>query len=73
MVANKQGENNWRFGKVLEVLPDGTYNIWYDCAELQSAVQADLVRLDVRSYLSVGAEVEGNYKEKGIWCAGKIR
>eukprot|EP01036_Dinobryon_divergens_P027729 gene27729-36548_t len=73
VVANKQGENNWCFGKVLEVLPDGTYKISYDCGELQSAVQADLVRLDVRSYLSVGAEVEGNYKEKGIWCAGKIR
>jgi hypothetical protein len=73
VVANKQGENNWRFGKILEVQSDGTYNIWYDCAELQSAVQADLVRLDVRSYLSVGAEVEGNYKDKGIWRAGKIR
>jgi len=81
--GNYRGKGLWHTGKISRVRLNGTFDVAYDDGESESGVNAcDIRSLDAGKSdereapmtvnLEEGARVEGNYRGKGIWYAGKV-
>jgi len=81
--GNYRGKGLWHTGKISRVRLNGTFDVAYDDGESESGVNAcDIRSLDAGESdereapmtvnLEEGARVEGNYRGKGIWYAGKV-
>jgi hypothetical protein len=81
--GNYRGKGKWYPGRISRVNRDGTVDIDYDDGEREKSLDArDIRSLDAGESdereapttvkLEEGARVEGNYRGKGVWYAGKV-
>ena len=79
--ARYRGRSKYYPGKISRDRGDGTFDVDYDDGEKETRVDKDLIRLigggdraasPSKARLEEGAKVEGNYRGRGKWYAGKI-
>ena len=76
--GNYRGKGKWYSGKIIRDRPDGTYDIDYDDGESETRVDTTYIRRIMSdkavkpTRIEEGSKVEGNYRGKGKWFAGKI-
>ena len=80
--GNYEGRGVWMIGTISNVRTDGTYEIEFDNGNLEDRVLKHRIRRDEMTLkkqtesntqnIREGALVEGNYRGKGKWFAGKI-
>ena len=80
--GNYEGRGVWMIGTISKVRTDGTYEIEFDNGNLEDRVKRSCIRKDESTLkmqtesqvqnIREGSKVEGNYRGRGKWFAGKI-